>query len=201
MKKSAVLVMGLMVCAGAAFGDGGWGLVASYWDTKDADAGVGLGMKISVEAVPGFMLDFRYTWFEDLGKADPDIGVTHYILEVIPLEIGASIQAEPSDKLIIFGGGGLGYYMMEGDMWTDDRPGHRISADPDDELGFYLNGGFEFVVAQNADTLQPARATIFLEAMYRFVNIKAIAIDSLDLPVDNGNLDGLGLNLGFMLRW
>jgi len=38
--------------------------------------------------------------------------------------------------------------------------------------------------------------------MYRFVNVKDIAVgDNFDLPVDNGNLDGLGVNLGFMLRW
>ena len=202
MKKLAVLVMGLMICSGAALGDNGWGLLASYWDTKDANSGYGLGIKVSAEAVPGFMVDFRYTWFEDLGEAAPDLGVTHYTLEVMPVEIGVSVQSEPSGRLILFGGGGLGYYMMEGEIRTDNRSASRTSADPDDEIGFYLNGGFEFIVSQNADTIQATRATIFLEAMYRFVNVKDIAVgDNFDLPVDNGNLDGLGVNLGFMLRW
>jgi hypothetical protein len=202
MNKLTVLVMSLMVCAGAVFGDSGWGLVGSYWDTKDADAGYGLGIKISAEAAPGFMLDFRYTWFDDLGEAAPDIGVTHYTLEVMPIEMGVSILAEPSDRIILFGGGGLGYYKMKGDMRTDDSSGSSISADPDDKIGFYLNGGFEFIVSQTADTIQPARSTIFLEAMYRFVNVTDLAVgDTLALPVDEGNLDGLGVNLGFMVRW
>ena len=187
MRKISMLVMGFLICAGVAFGDNGWGLNASYWDTKDANDGYGLGIKVSVEAVPNFMVDFRYTWFEDLGKAAPEIGVTHYTLEVMPIEMGVSILSEPSDRLILFGGGGLGYYMMEGEMRTDDRSGRRISADPDDEIGFYFNAGFEFIVSQNVDTIQATRATIFLEAMYRFVNVKDIAVgDNLDLPVDNG---------------
>ncbi len=202
MKKLTVLVMGVMICAGAALGDNGWGLVASHWDTKDADAGYGLGIKFSAEVVPNFMMDFRYTWFEDLGKPAPDLGITHYTLEVMPIELGVSILSEPSNRIILFGGGGLGYYMMEGEMRTDNRSANRISADPDDEIGFYLNGGFEFVVSENTDSIQATRATLFLEAMYRSVNVKDIAVgDTLDLPVDNGNLDGLGVNLGFMLRW
>lgn len=202
MKKIFGLVMGVMVLAGVAFGDNGWGLIAAYWDTKDANDGYGLGLKVSTEVVPDFMVDFRFTWFEDLGKSAPEIGVTHYKLEVQPIEIGVSIVKEPSDRLMLFGGGGLGYYMMKGEMRTDDRASQRISADPDDEIGFYLNAGFEFIVSRDVESIQATRATLFLEGMYRFVDVKDIAIgDTLDLPVDNGNLNGLGVNLGFMLRW
>jgi len=201
MKRLIVLTVLVLTCANFAHGDNSWGAHASYWDTKDAEDSYGMGLKFSIEALPNFNVDLRLSWFDDIGKSAPELGITHYSLEIVPLEIGGSVIAEPSERLLVYGGGGLGYYFMNGDMRTENRP-NRITADPDDEIGFYLNAGFEFIISEHMQDMLATRATIFAEVMYRFVEVKDLAVgNSRDYPVEKGKLDGFGVNLGFMLHW
>ena len=201
MRKLLWLVAAVVMMSGIAQADNGWGVYASYWDTKDAGDGPGLGIKFSVEGAPYFLVDFKYTYYDDLGESDPGAGITSYNLNVQPVELGMSFVGQPSERMDVFAGGGIGYYMMSADVRTASTPGIKYSVNPDDAIGFYLNGGLELVLAQDIEGWEAKRATLFLEALYRYVSIDEVGGDGLSFPVLDGDLNGLGLNVGFMLRW
>ena len=201
MKKFLGVAVTMVMMAGIARADHGWGVLASYWDTADAGAGPGLGIKFSIEGAPGFLVDLRYTYYDDLGESVPDAGITSYALNVQPIELGMSFVGAPSERMDVFGGGGVGYYLMEGEIRTQNTPGVTYSISPDDSIGFYLNAGLEFVLAAGVEGWEAKRATFFLEAMYRMVKIDEVSAGGLSYPVLEGDLNGLGANLGFMLRW
>ena len=105
-------------------------------------------------------------------------------LEVIPLEVGLNLIGSVVDKLNAYGGVGVGYYLMDSD------------ADVDDEIGFFVNGGLSYDVFKNEAAYGGTRASLFAEAMYRFVSA-----DDADYGGNDVDLDGLVINAGLMVRW
>ena len=201
MRKIVALVAVAVMWTGVARADNGWGVFASYWDTKDAGDGPGLGIKFSIEGAPHFLVDIKYTYYDDLGESVPDAGITSYKLNVQPIELGMSFVGQPSERMDVFGGGGIGYYLMQGEIRTQNTPGITYDISPNDAVGFYLNAGLEFVLAAGIEGWDAKRATLFLEGMYRLVKIDEVSAGGLSYPVLEGDLNGLSANVGFMLRW
>lgn len=179
MRKLAAVLMCLSLCAAVAHADNGWGLFGSYWSPSDGDSAFGPGVRLAIEMIPGMQLDLRGSYFGDVmedGKG-PD-------LKVIPLEAGLNLIAPVVDRVSVFGGLGVGYYLMDSD------------ADVDNEVGFFVNGGLEFVMIENEAAYGGTRASLFAEAMYRSVSADGAGNGGADV-----DLDGLVFNGGLMVRW
>ena len=201
MKTLATLLLAIIVTTASAHADNAWGPVASYWDTADGTDGTGLGVFLALDAGNGVSVDFRYTWFEDLMEGAIGTDISDVDLEVTPCEFGISKMTKIGESLELYIGGGLGYYIMDGNV--DRRGSREVSFDPDDEFGVYGLCGFRIIVADNmGEHVMARRVTIFGEAMYRMVSVDEItvAVDQ-SITVENGDLDGVGANLGIMLHW
>lgn len=186
----ALMIAAIVLTAGTAGADHGWGILASYWGTSDASDGPGIGGKLSWELLPWVLWDMRGTWYEDLGE-DP------YELQVIPWETGVSFVGNSEGDFQYFAGLGGGYYVF--DMNYVEQVGGATSLNPDNEVGLYGNAGIEYTVSRNVESIQAKRATLFLELMYRSVSVTQLNIG----PTIAGDLslDGPSVNFGFMLRW
>ncbi len=179
MKKLITVLACLSLCTFAVHADNGWGLFGSYWNPSDGDSAFGPGVRLAVEMIPGVQLDMRVSYFNDVMKESEGPS-----LKVIPLEAGLNLIAPAADRLNVYGGIGIGYYLMDSD------------ADVDNEVGFFLNGGVEFVMIENEAFYGGTRASLFAEAMYRSVSADKAGNDGKDM-----DLDGLVLSGGLMVRW
>ena len=197
----AILLLAMVVIATSAYADNAWGPVASYWDTADGTDGSGLGVFMMLDAGNGVVVDMRYTWFEDLMEGAIGTDISDVDLEAVPLEFGISKVAKLGESLELYIGGGLGYYMMDGNV--DRRGSREINFDPDDEFGVYALYGFRITVADNmGENVMASRVSIFGEAIYRIVSVDEITVAAdQSITVENGDLDGFGANLGLMLHW
>ena len=189
-----IIALGILV-ATPAMAD--WGLFATHWSTDDAGDATGAGIKIATEMIEGVNLDFRVSFYGDLGE---DRGSVDTDLEAIPLELGLSVTWPTSDRVDLFGGGGIGYYLFDGDVSVPGGVG--IEADPDNEVGFYLAGGVEYALRDNQAFYGKTEAALFAEVFYRSVEADNITLDSAtDVSLGDANLDGIGVNVGLMIKW
>ena len=187
MKKLIVLMLGIMiVCGSTARANNGWGLFASYWDPKDGSSAVGPGIKLSIEMVSAIQMGVRVSYFDDIGKDQNGADVQ---LQAIPIEMDLVLNMPVMETGKVYGGLGLGYYMLDADIKLDN--GSKPDADPGDKVGYYFILGAEFEVQEFA--------AVFAEAKYTVVKADDITVDADGL--NNGKLDGLGANLGLMITW
>ena len=201
MKKLAMLVLGVVMFSGVASAGNAWGPVVAYWDTADATDGTGWGVVFSFDVGPTLAFDVRYSWFDDFADAsDPD--VSDIDIHVEPLEIGLSHVAKIGEASSFHIGGGVGYYMVDGSV--DGAAGVATAFDPDDELGLYAIAGFDtMLVDEFADGVMAKGLTLFTEVIYRIVTIdeatKGPAGQSQ--TIQNGDLSGVGANVGVRFLW
>lgn len=159
----------LLLSASLSYGYTAWGIHASYWDTDEADSAAGGGVKISFEMVPAVQMELRGTYFEDFNAEGVDV-------EVLPLEAGLALVLPVGDQTEWLAGGGLSYLLVDSD------------ADPDDDVGFYLTTGLEWLI-------QP-QASLFGEVMYRVADA-----DDVGPNGEDADLNGIGINAGLLIRW
>ena len=175
----------------------GWGLFGSYWDTKDGSDAPGVGLSLSFELLPNVLLDFRTSYFDDLGD---ESGGTDVDVEVVPFEFGLLFATADDATWQFMGGGGLGFYRMDADVVSSS--GVIASPSIDDEWGFYVAGGVEYTLSRNVEAIQATRATLFLEGVYRYVEADRVTTESgTAVVVQDGDLSGPGANLGLKQRW
>jgi hypothetical protein len=195
MRKTYAGCIAAVLClAGAVQADNGWGPVVAYWDAGDWGDGAGVGVKFSFEIIPQATFDIRGTWFNDLsGEVD---GLESSV-EVIPIEGGVSV-VRPAGAVELFGGGGIGYYQINPDLYLPD--GVKVSPDVDDEIGFYINAGVEIPLVEDASYIKAARITFFLEALYRSISLKDITVEGGTYRISE-NMSGFNGQAGLMMRW
>ena len=187
----------VLVGAGTAFGANMWGVGAAYWDTADADDAVGATTKFSFEMVPGAQLDLRASYFNDLAKDVDDIDAD---LKVIPLEAGLALAYPLGNTVDLTAGGGIGYYLMDGSVSAPDRTVQP--ADPENEVGFYFAAGLEWSLRKSGASYGETEAGLFAEIMYRSVSADNIKVESGEtIRLSDADLDGVGVNLGVMIKW
>lgn len=175
MNKLMIVLAGLALAAGPALADNAWGLYGSYWSPSDGSGSFGPGAKVSIEMIPGVLLDLRVSHYDNVADNGPE-------LEVLPIEAGLSMTAPLADRLSVYGGAGVGYYLLDSDAQVDD------------EFGFYAAGGVEFAVIDTRADYGATRGTLFAEVFYR--NAEAGFEGGGDM-----SLDGVGINAGLMIRW
>lgn len=178
--KKVIISMAVLVVMGLTAGaENGWGLHAAYWDTEDLSDQAGVGATLSIEMIPSVLMNIRGSYFDGFG--DENTGDVD--LQVIPLELGLAVYQPLAEKLNVYAGGGIGYYFMDAD-----------GVDVDDEVGSFVNAGFELKGAEKKEVVYgQTHLGLFAEAIYRFVEADAGSADF--------SLDGLGANVGLMIRW
>ncbi len=180
---AVALSMGLVSVATA---DSEWGIFGSYWSAADGDDGVGGGVKVGIEMVERVQLDLRYSAVNNL--IDTDLAD----LDVQPLEFGLLYSIPAGENMEPYIGVGGGYYLMDGDVKGYD-------ADVDDEFGFYLSAGLEVILSRSKAQYGQTTTKLFLEAMYRFVDVNDMKVSGSGL--DDADLSGLGAQAGLLIGW
>ena len=107
MRKVLAVLSAFALATGVAAASG-IGIYGSYWDAGDLDAGYGGGAKIKVDLGDMVALEFRGTYlptFDPEEAADADV-------KVIPVEADIVLQFPVADMLTVYGGGGVGYYVI-----------------------------------------------------------------------------------------
>ena len=200
MKKWLLVLVMFGSGSSGLFADSRWGPMVSYWDTSDGTDGYGPGALFSFEATPRVFVDFRVSWFEDLAEGDADGNVSDIDLEVVPLELGLSFLAPLGERAEVYLGGGVGYYLTDANV--DTRTLTERKADPDDEFGLYGVVGFRWIVADSVNAPLTDRISVFGEAMYRIVSMDEIKSGrGTSAVLEDGDLDGVGANVGITLHW
>ncbi len=191
MKKTLAiaLIMGAALQVAVA---GNISLFGSYWDAKDMDDPLlGGGLKFDVGINPNLAFQVRASYLE--GDVDSEGGLTISLIS-IPLEVGLKYNFMPQEQLNAYVGGGLGYYMFA-TGWKG--PGIDETESADNEIGFYAVGGVDFQVGE--------RVSLFAEAKYTMVEVKKTDIPSEfgggAVEIDDGSLDGIGVNVGITFTW
>jgi hypothetical protein len=198
MRKSKwMLLIAAGLAAGSIYADNGWGLYAGYWDTKDAGSGLGPGLRLSIEIIEYANLDIRASYFRDVAGSDDVLDAT---LQVVPVEAALNFNLSPLEMMNVFGGFGIGYYWLDGDVTLPG--GSKHSANPDDEIGYFLNAGVELSIGDELADYGSTRVTIFAEVQYRFLQVDGVTIeDGGTYTIKDGDLDGVVGNAGLMVRW
>ncbi|HMP73635.1 MAG TPA: hypothetical protein PKE55_10270 [Kiritimatiellia bacterium] len=181
MKKVVSGLAALLVSGSTVLASGGWGVYGAYWDTKDGGDGIGPGLRLSLPVVPEFHVEFRTAYIGNFDRARND-------LEVIPLEVSGLFRFDLTDSLVGHAGLGVGYYLMSGG-WTWQDAANKASADND--VGLFGLLGLEYAWNQDLG--------LFIEGKY--ISLDAKKGRTVGNEIRTLDLDGLGLNIGFMLRW
>jgi Outer membrane protein beta-barrel domain len=181
-KTSLILIVAALSAAVAspAFA-GGFSIFGSYWNTKDADAVGGGGVRVGVPLGTVVDLDLRGTYYQKL-KADPldRLGDANSPfqrgIQALPLDVGLRFNLAHYEVVNPYVGGGATYYLLDSD-----------SGNVDDEVGWYALAGLNL-------------GRFFVEADYRDVSATVKRNGELpDAIVDRVDLDlsGVAVNAGF----
>jgi len=196
VKRIAILAAfgAAMTLAPLAQADHGWGLFGTYWNTKDGQDEWGGGFRLAVDFIPHVFVDLRVSYFDDL------IGSSVAKIEDIPIDIGIMGTKDLTDSVDFYGGGGLSIHLLDGHESIPELP--RETINPDDELGMYFVLGIESLfLAEELAKYHVKGVTLFAEATYRFLTVDNAAVSTDGARLEDADLDGLGFNLGFTIRW
>jgi outer membrane protein with beta-barrel domain len=184
MKKPmryVLLLAASVACLAAPAAATDFGIGAAYWNTKDADEGLGVGTKL------GFgLFEVRATYFSDV-TADTSPERFDFEVKALPLEAGLAFHFAEGAAFSPYAGGGAGYYLLD-----------TTEGDIDDEVGWYAVLGGDFGRTDSGLGFN-------VEAIYRGIEA-TVTEDSDGFPDDihddvNIDLSGLGLNAGVVWRF
>jgi opacity protein-like surface antigen len=187
VRQWVIMVAVLAAGASAVHADNGWGLLVSYWDPSDGEGAFAPGLKLSIEMVPSVQMGVRVSYFDDLGKDQHGANVK---LKAVPVEADLVLNMPVSEAGRLYGGIGIGYYMLDADIERAD--GTEPDADPGDKLGYYFLVGGRIRVQENA--------ALFAELKYTLVDADDIGVNA-DGGLEDGKLDGPGANAGLLIVW
>jgi hypothetical protein len=191
--RKVLTVLAAFALATTVASAGGVGAYGTYWDAGDFGAGYGAGFKVKVDATSMIALEIRSTYlteFDPENARDADV-------EVVPVEGDILLQFPIADILMIYGGGGVGYYVIpEFESDIADGSSREPDIDPDDVFGAFAVGGVEIGLGETI--------SLFAEAMYRWVEVDELNIDDRDISLDGDeaiDLTGFGATAGVMLKF
>jgi hypothetical protein len=183
MKKLGLVMFAMLAAAMVARADGSLAVMGSYWSPKDFDSTPGIGGKLLLGA-KSFGLELRGSYFESVKESD---GIGHADLQIYPLEVGLVLRAA-DQELVPYIGGGVGYYIINGNQSGADR------FQVDDEVGWYATGGLELSLGKST--------AIFGEVLYRGVT-GTVKEDDIHNVQSEAAIDfsGFVVNAGFAIRF
>lgn len=161
MRKLALLVT-LIMGAAAVTHAIDLGVFGSHWNPDEGDEAIGVGGSIHFEFLP---LELRATLFPDTTIR----GVGDSLL--LPLDLGLALNLTRSQKVDVYAGAGVSYYIVDTDH-----------GDPDNEIGWYVLGRLEVPTDMGVN--------VFCDVMYRSVELDDVDVD----------LGGVCINLGLIFR-
>ncbi len=174
--KKVVMLLAILTLFSAPSWAGSFSLFGSYWDSKDADASWGAGVRVGFDLTKRFELEFHGTYYPDF-KDDQFPGQS-IELTAIPVDGGMKFNFMPDKAVNPFLGAGVSYYFLS------TSPGSV-----EDQSGVYLDAGL--------DIGDKDGARFFAEVMWRKVDT-SVSFNAFDNDV---KFDGLGLNAGATWRW
>ena len=153
------------------------------------DEGFGFGYQAAFEFKQNFSIEFSGVWHEDKSRAIareiPGLVSTPSIdLDVISLGLTGRIHGEPVPNLLVYGGAGLGYYIIEAEN-EDVREILSaaglafVEADGDKEFGAHFVVGTEVLLTQHWELFAEYRQ-VFLDSGF---TIRSSA--NRDAPVED----------------
>ncbi len=181
----AVLAMGM---GSTLLADNEWGVFGSYWAPSDGDTALGAGIKVGIEMVERAQLDLRYSYMSHVIDKD---GAS---LDVQPLEGGLSFSFPVREGLKPYVGLGLGYYLMDGKVKGFDT-------DPDHEVGWFANAGLTWTLSRSGADLGETLTKLFVEAMYRQVEVDNMKLHGTPARLDDADLGGFSFQAGLLIGW
>lgn len=183
MKRLSIIIVAATCLAGSALaaGIGGFG---SYWDSEDAGKSYGYGVRLASTSDPAGLLEIRASRFNKFEDAEID---AERNLDIIPIDLGITLNISREGDLELYTGGGATYFMMETEADTKE-------VDMDDEWGWYGSIGINLKLSESL--------TLFGEGMYRQAEgtIPGDEIESINSDV-TVKLDGFGGSAGLMLMF
>ncbi|MEA2604746.1 MAG: hypothetical protein QOF89_5738 [Acidobacteriota bacterium] len=153
------------------------GVFGTYWDTRDADQGYGVGGKVDFAR----FLELRASYFSDVTSNNPVPGRGDFKLRVVPLEAGLVYKFAPNERFTPYVGGGASYLLLDTNRGNIDN-----------ELGWYGVVG--------ADVKTDHGFGVMVEGTYRSVD-STIRDSGTDTTVDTRvdlQLRGFGANVGLV---
>ena len=193
IKRLIVLFCLLSLGAAPLQADNGWGLFGSYWAPADGESTFGVGAKIGFEILPSTLWDIRASWYDDLGDGSYELGV-------IPVETGLIREFPLGEKTLFSLGAGIGYYQFDATVISESRT--RVEVSASNEVGYYGLIGLEQTMSSGDLSKYGAKhASIFIEVVYRIVEIRDVDVAGVSLAPENASLNGAVGTAGFLLRW
>jgi len=175
MSIAAVFCVASSLCL--AEGMSSLGLYGSYVDSDDLEEGYGAGAKLKLGLLEILSLEARGAWVQfDLDDADFEI-------DMIPVEGALLLNIPLADNIIPYAGAGAGYYFFDAD-----------EVDLDDAVGFFALAGLELWLSEDMGLFGEVR-WLWLEA-----DVDASRDEFEDLDDDEVNADGLGVNVGLLIK-
>jgi len=171
-KKVTVCVAAMFLFAVPSWA-GSFGVYGSYWDSSDADASWGAGVRVGFDFFKWMELEFHGTYFPDFGT---DILGSTVDITATPVDGGLRFDFLPDKKFNIYAGLGASYYFMD-----------ASDGSMDNSTGWYGEAGLEF--GKNTH--------FFVEAMWRAMDT-TLSVGSFD---DDADFDGISGQVGFNWKW
>lgn len=195
MKRFWIVAVMCLAQAGLVEADNRFGIHASYWDNAEADGSEGVGFFLTTSAANEghLVFDFRATWYQDISD-EPGTE-----LEVIPIELGFTAHSNPGGRFDAYIGGGIGWNLMEGT--TERALGGKSKFKDDGEFGYYAVLGTELTIGGSSAKLEASRICLFVEGMYRGVDIGSVDSGVLGEDPSNGDLSGGVVQAGIVFHW
>lgn len=203
MNRKSLLALAVALCTVAFAGSAlaaDFSVFGSYWDVDQFDSTAGGGVKLAIPIGQVVQLDLRASYYEQI--VDNDFfdrvfdddrrAFRRNGVDILPLDVGLSVDFAPRSSVVPFLGGGVSYFLLDTDR-----------GNVDDEVGWYANGGIEFGARDNFG--------FFVEGLYRsatgtiesspedFSDVDDI--DGIDFGKTEFDLEGFGANAGVIWRW
>ncbi len=163
-----VLIMGAPSRTHAGILDKDLGIFAAYLDADALGDAAGIGARLKLGLTELFAVDIRASYLEFDSNAS-----------MVPLEGLALLQLPLGERLKLYGGAGLGYYMF-------DVSGGEV----EDSVGYFPVCGLEFAMQ---------RVKLFGEVRWLLLSADVDAagteLEGL-VEGDSADVDGVGVNVG-----
>ena len=174
--RKVAMLLAILALFSAPSWAGSFGVFGTYWDTKDADASWGGGVRTGFSFTKMLELEFHASYFP--GFKNDQFPSQSVDLRAIPVDGGLRLNFLPDQVVNPFVGGGFSRYFLSTD------PG-----EVDDQSGVYLNAGL--------DAGPKDGAKFFAELMWRKVDT-SVSFGAFNEDV---KFDGVNLNVGANWRW
>ena len=162
-----------LLVGGCATGSGvEMGFFGTSHDSDDLGRGYGGGAKLELNPIDLLSIDGRASWI----RYD-DVGV-----DMVPLEVAGLINLPLFwERFVPYAGVGMGYYVFTGS-----------GSDLKDEVGYFPLAGLEIGFH---------KLSVLAEARYLFMKTDVENGEGDLLGRDRADLEGLGVNVGLLLRF